>query len=186
MRKAGLIVFVLLLFASPSIAQTTSRANAFFGFSYTDANTFEFANGKRLNLSGYGGSVEVKIVPHVGFVAAADKLSGSPSLAILCPGAVVCTPQVVNLHETDFLFGPRVSAPIWKLRPFVEGLVGYAHVQTDQFGPDKSIAEAFGGGVDYKLFWRIGARLEGDYVRTQLFGRTQKDVRLTAGLLYRF
>ena len=50
---------------------------------------------------------------------------------------------------------------------------------------DTSYAYAGGGGFDHKLLmfrWRV----QGDYLRTKLFGANQTDVRLSTGLVFNF
>jgi len=189
MRKTGFIVLAFLLFTSLAIAQVPNRVNVFFGYSYSSVNTFGFADGDRINLAtGWEGSLEGRVLPFVGVVADFDSHSGSPSLFVACPKSAnpTCSPSTVNIHQADFLFGPRLSVPIGRFRPFAEALFGFEHVTTNGFGPDKSFASAFGGGLDYKLMRRVAVRVEGDYMRTQLFSATQKNMRLSTGLVLRF
>jgi opacity protein-like surface antigen len=49
-----------------------------------------------------------------------------------------------------------------------------------------SFATALGGGLDYRLFGPIAARVEGDYLRTSFFSSTQNNFRLSVGAVFRF
>ncbi len=94
------------------------------------------------------------------------------------------------------MFGPRVSFPAGKFRPFAEFEVGVGHVTANGsavanntiigFASDTSYATALGGGLDYKIFSRLAWRLEGDYVRTHFFGAGQNSMRLSTGIAFRF
>jgi opacity protein-like surface antigen len=88
--------------------------------------------------------------------------------------------------EQNFLFGPRVSVPIGKIRLFAEGLFGAGRASTSSFGSDTSFATAIGGGLDYKIIKPVAWRLQGDYVQTRFFGATQNDVRISTGIVLRF
>ncbi|MGC1371079.1 MAG: hypothetical protein WA824_02970, partial [Candidatus Sulfotelmatobacter sp.] len=70
---------------------------------------------------------------------------------------------------------------------FAEALVGAGHVNVNNgFGSDTSFAEAFGGGIDYRIFHPIAWRLEGDYVGTHLLGARQNNARVSTGIVVRF
>jgi opacity protein-like surface antigen len=93
------------------------------------------------------------------------------------------------------MFGPRVSFPAGKFRPFAEFEVGVGHVTRTGsgvannvigFASDTSYATALGGGLDYKIFSRVALRLEGDSVRTHFFGAGQNNLRLSTGIAFRF
>ena len=93
-----------------------------------------------------------------------------------------------NAHVYEAMFGPRLSVPIGRLRPFAEFEVGVAHATTGNagLGTDTSFATALGGGVDFRLFRPVAWRVEGDYVRTDLFHTTQGNFRFSTGIVLRF
>src|SRR2546427_1785439 len=59
-----------------------------------------------------------------------------------------------SASDHTFLFGPRVSVSVGKLKPFVHGLFGEARTKGNGSGlsiSDTAFATALGGGVDYRL-----------------------------------
>jgi hypothetical protein len=183
MKKTGLIVLSLMLFATVASAQVPS-GNVFFGYSYY--NTDLFSNVNRTSANGWEASVEGKIIPFLGIVADLDGHYGSQSVSTVCSFGGACSVNG-NFSEYNYLFGPRVSISLAKLRPFAEVLVGAGHVNiTNGFGSDTSFAAAFGGGVDYKLIHALAWRLQGDYVETHLLGATQNNVRVSTGIVLHF
>ena len=179
MRNSVLLGGIVLLFASLATAQAPTRGNIFFGYSLANADWF---SAGRSNLNGWTGSLEGKVLPHVGIVADFTQTFGSADSTILCPE--VCTPQSVNAHEYNMLFGPRLSFSVGKLRPFAEAMVGVGHVSGGE--SDTSFATAVGGGIDYRIVRPIALRLEGDYVQTRFFSTTQNNARLSVGIVFRF
>ena len=98
------------------------------------------------------------------------------------------TTLTVTGHETDVTFGPRLSFPIGKFRPFGEALFGVGHVSTGQgiSTSDTSLVTTVGGGLDYKIIRILALRAEGDYVQTRFFSTTQNNFRLSTGIVFRF
>ena len=191
MRKTGLIVLTLLLFAGLASAQVPTTVNVFFGYSYYNASALPVETG-RSNLNGWEGSFEAKIIPWVGMVGDVSEhyyggVSSCPppvQPAGSGPGQSSCS-NVIE-HEQNFLFGPRVSISVRKFRPFAEALFGGGHVNTNGIGSDTSFATALGGGFDYKIIRPVAWRFQGDYVQTRFFGATQSNVRLSTGIVLRF
>jgi opacity protein-like surface antigen len=185
MKKTGLVAFSLFFFATLASAQIPS-ANVFFGYSYMNT---DLTSGNSINTNGWEASVEGKIIPFLGIVADFDAHYGSQSFPACVPGPGPTCDVIVNAGfvERNFLFGPRVSVTLGKIRPFGEVLIGAAHVNVNQgIGTDNSFATAVGGGVDYKLIPHIAWRLQGDYVRSTLFSTTQNNVRISTGIVARF
>jgi hypothetical protein len=91
----------------------------------------------------------------------------------------------VKGHEYDVLFGPRVSVPVGKLRPFGEFLAGVSHISVETLS-HTSFATALGGGLDYRLARVVAWRFQGDYVQTRFFSTRQSNVRLSTGIVLRF
>jgi opacity protein-like surface antigen len=192
MLKAACIGVVLFLFAGLANAQIPS-GNVFLGFSYERSNSSAF-NGSNLvatvsnpNLHGWEASFEGKIVPFVGIVGDVGGHYGSQSFTELTPNG----PQNINVtgHEQEYLVGPRLSIPVGKITPFGEVFVGVAHIHTGGTLPNPSntsFAYAVGGGLDYRVFGPIALRAEGDYLRTKFFSSTQNNLRLSAGVVFRF
>jgi hypothetical protein len=182
MRRIGLSIFVLLLLAGLASAQIPTSGNVFFGYSYynTDLSSID-----RANTNGWEASVEGKIIPFLGFVADFDSHYGSQNFPV-CGGGSSCSSFNANVTEHNFLFGPRVSFSVGRLRPFAEALFGGAHVDAGAFGTDTAFATALGGGLDYKIIRPIAWRFQGDYVQTRFFDATQNNVRISTGIVLRF
>ncbi len=199
MHRIVLLLSLLLVLAALASAQVPTSGNVFFGYSYYNTN-LSGANeccallNDRQNTNGFEASFEGKIVPSLGIVADFDGHYGSQSVIFpVCP-VVGCVPQpcpncVVpngDFSEHNFLFGPRVSFPAGRFRPFGEFLVGVAHANANGIGTDNSFATAVGGGIDYRIIRPIAWRLQGDYVHTSLFGGPQNNVRISTGIVLRF
>jgi hypothetical protein len=182
MTKTGFLVTAVLLFAGVASAQIPS-GNVFFGYSYynTDLSTID-----RANTNGWEASIEGKVIPWVGIVADFDAHYGSQNLLTACPVGGLCTFNA-SFTEHNFLFGPRLSISVRKVRPFAQALFGAGHVSFNNgVGSDTSFATALGGGLDYKLIPLLAWRFQGDYVQTRFFSTTQNNVRLSTGIVLRF
>ncbi len=186
MRNFTLAVFTMLLFITMASAQIPTVGNVYFGYSYYNTS---LGSINRQGLNGWTGSLEGKVFPMLGVVV---DLSGNygtqkfPSPAGTCAIGVVCSPVSVSTHFHEVLFGPRVSAPVGRLRPFGEVMFGVGHASTNGFGTDTSLATAVGGGIDCRLLRLLAWRFQGDYVHTSLFNNHQNNVRLTTGIVVRF
>ncbi len=191
MRTIVAVGFVTVILGSLSMAQVPTSGNVFFGYSYyhTNISTIDSAN-----TNGWEASFEGKVFPFVGIVADFSQNYGSENFPLLCPVAqngstalsgVGCTTNF-NIHEQNYLFGPRVSVSVGKIRPFAEALFGAGHVSTNGVGSDTSFATALGGGLDYRILRPIAWRVQVDYVQTRFFGNTQNNVRISTGIVLRF
>jgi hypothetical protein len=183
MRTALLISFALLLFAGFAGAQIPTGGNVYVGYSYYNADLSSFG---RSSFNGWTGSVEGKVLPFIGIVADFSEVYGSEKAQILLCPAPICSSTSISAREQNFLFGPRVSASVGKIRPFAELLFGGAHISANGGGSDTSFATAIGGGIDYKIIRPIAWRFQGDYLQTRFFGTTQNNVRLSTGIVVRF
>lgn len=182
MRRIMSSAFSLLLFAALASAQVPS-GNVFFGYSYYNTN---LSSGGRSNTNGWDASVEGKMLPWVGFVADFDAHYGSQSFtAPPCPTTPGCSTNA-DFTEHNYLFGPRVSVSIAKIRPFAEAMFGAGHVHVNGITSDTSFATAVGGGLDYKLLPLLAWRVQGNYVHTHFFSATQNNVRLSTGIVIHF
>jgi hypothetical protein len=99
------------------------------------------------------------------------------------------SPNGVSTKEYNFLFGPRVSVSVGKIRPFAHFLFGASHITGSASGvslSDTSLGTALGGGVDYKLLPAVGWRVQLDHLQTRFFSHTQDDFRFATGLVLNF
>jgi len=184
MRKIGILVFVLALLSGLASAQIPTSGNVFFGYSYYNA---DLSSVGRSSFNGWTGSVEGKILPFIGIVGEVTETYGSQDFHVIACAPFLCPTTNISLHEQTFLFGPRVSASVGKIRPFAELLIGAAHVSGNNgFSSDTSFATAVGGGVDYKIIRPVAWRLQADYVQSRFSSSTQNNVRLSTGIVIRF
>ena len=197
-------ICVALLFSTVMIAAATAQiptsGNVFVGYSYVSSDlNRDFKGldpspgGNRASLNGWNGSLEGKVLPFVGIVADLSGHYGSENF--LAPAPPLCGPPelgcIVSAKAKMYsaIFGPRVSVPIGKFTPFAEALFGVSHISGSGSGfsnSNTSFAEAFGGGVDYRIIHGLGFRLEGDLLQTRFFSNTQNNVRLSTGLVLHF
>jgi hypothetical protein len=192
-RKMARVVQVIafaaagFVFSRAAEAQVPTSGNVFFGYSYENTSPLPVETGRN-SLNGWEGSLEGKVLPFIGLVADFGEQYGPALATCAVPAGSIpggsCS-GVIS-HEQTFLFGPRVSMSVGKVRPFAEALFGAGHVDTNGFGSDTSFATALGGGLDYKIIRLIALRFEGDYVQTRFFGTTQNNVRLSTGIVFRF
>jgi opacity protein-like surface antigen len=200
-RKIALLVQITVgvaasfIFSAAAEAQVPTSGNVFFGYSYENAgaSSFDLTNlGRRPNLNGWEASLEGRVFPWIGLVADFGRHYASQNYQFTQNGI---TTTVSGGEEFTVLFGPRVSVPVGKFRPFAEALFGAAHTNASQGSSlpdnfvqprDTSFATALGGGLDYKIIRPIAIRIEGDYLQTRFFGTSQNDVRISMGIVFRF
>ncbi len=163
--------FLLVLFSLPCTAQDIPRVQVFGGYSYTrfDSRSFGFANASDLN--GWNVSPAFNIWREFGVKAEASGQYGS------------------KLNLRDYAFGPQFLYPRGKMIFFGHLLVGtgrsFVRVGTGE--RDRSRAIALGGGVDWDVSSHFAFRLvQADYIHTSLFGATQKNLRVSTGLVYKW
>ena len=188
MLKAVYIGAALFLFAALAKAQVPTSGNVFIGYSFENASSsaLNLGNVSRPNLQGWEATLEGKVLPVLGIVADFSGHYGSASFTVLPPAGGPFNTNVTG-HQEEVMFGPRVSVPVGKLRPFAEFEVGVGHINTNNgFGSDTSFATALGGGFDYRIFRPLAWRFQGDYVSTRFFGATQNDFRFATGIVFRF
>jgi opacity protein-like surface antigen len=187
MRKVSLIAISLLLLAGLASAQIPTKGNVFFGYSFynTDLSSID-----RANTNGWEGTIEGKFfpIPFLSLVADFDGHSGSQNfpLCLATPNGISCAQYNADVTEHNYLFGPRASVRVGRMRPFAEALLGIAHVDANAAGSDTSFATAVGGGADYKVFGPVAWRVQGDWVQTRFFSTTQSNARLSTGIVVRF
>lgn len=184
MYRRKLIAFLAFFalscaFSSVATAQVP-KGDIFVGYSYGSA---DLNHNNRSNLNGWEGSLEGKVLPWVGIVADFNGLYGTNNFP--------SSSQIfhVDAREHNFLFGPRVSVSIGKLRPFAHALFGAGHVSVSTLGysaSDTAFATALGGGLDYRLIHGLAWRFQGDYLQTRFFGNTQNNGRFSTGIVLNF
>jgi opacity protein-like surface antigen len=178
---ALLVFFALSSALSSRAAAQVPKGNIYVGYSYASA---DLNHNNRSNLNGWEGSLEGKVFPWVGIVVDINGLYGTNNFPT-SSGEIFH----VNAHDYNYLFGPRVSVSIGKIRPFAHALFGAGHVSVSTLGysaSDTAFATALGGGLDYHLVPLVSWRLQGDYLQTRFFGNTQNNGRFSTGIVLNF
>lgn len=188
MLKRALVGMVMVA-ASGLAAAQNPKLTIFAGYSYGNTN---YAPGKRSNLNGWEASVEgFRFRPWLTFVADGSAHYGWNSFPISCVTVPVCTPAIPNSRAKEYtlLGGPQISVHRGNLRPFVHLMGGATRVNLATpgfFDSSTNWTVAGGGGVDYKWRGPFAIRVQGDYLRTNLFNLTQNMLRASTGLVLRF
>jgi opacity protein-like surface antigen len=189
-NKILLLALSLSVLMAAAHAQVPTSGNVFVGYSYLNAG---LNSNNRTSLNGWDGSLEGKIFPFVGIVGDFSGHYGSTSIGPnpACTGTVgsTCNPLNAQAHVYSFLFGPRVSFSVGKIRPFAHALIGASHISetTSLFSPsDTSFAYALGGGFDYHLIPLISWRVQADLLQTRFFSNTQNNARISTGIVVHF
>ncbi|HET9402059.1 MAG TPA: outer membrane beta-barrel protein [Candidatus Acidoferrales bacterium] len=190
MRKAGCLLALCLLFGMAASAQITNKAEVYVGYQYTHQTYCCGIDG--FNLQGAVGQGTYYFNSYFGVVG---EFSGS---AVSHINGLTATGK-----QYTYLFGPRLAFEHGPLRPYVQFLLGGAHLSPDlaaeigastQSGrvSQSGYAFAFGGGVDAKIKGPFYARLgQIDYLGTHYndpfgFRFRQNAFRYSAGLVIHF
>lgn len=212
MRKMLLAVGVLLFFVAGVRAQEHPRVEVFGGYSYGNFGPTALG-GDRTNVNGWNASVAVNVNRWFGLVGDVGGHYGDFRASVALP-PIPCTPPNCSIDTTgtnkyhNFFFGPQYTLRREKLSIFAHTLIGASHLNesgtTTIPGPlppippppfpltfnfstsSTNFGFAIGGGADYKLTERVAWRVQADYLGTQIHDRTQSDVRVSTGLVFRF
>ena len=189
MIKILLSAFLFCLLVTAATAQVPS-GNVFVGYSYLNSG---LDPNNRTNLNGWNGSIEGKILPFIGIVGDFSGHYGSgpifPNPACTAVVGSTCTGLTTHADIHNFLFGPRVSFSVRKIRPFAHALVGASHVSETASlvsATDTSFSYALGGGFDYHLVPLVSWRVQADLLQTRFFGNTQSNARISTGIVIHF
>jgi len=88
-----------------------------------------------------------------------------------------------------FTGGPRITwRPLRKRwEPWAHALVGGLHMEPQTANNGKNgFAFQVGGGADLRFNPRLSFRVEGDYVRSMLYGGSQNNIQAGAGAVFHF
>lgn len=100
------------------------------------------------------------------------------------------SPFGVGLNTTTFMVGPRFSARSRsKLTPFVQALIGGAHMTAGVSGFSSSVtpfAMSAGGGLDLQLAPHVALRPQVDFIALRSHGETLNSGRASFGIVFRF
>lgn len=164
MKKLMLLALGMVFLAIPSHAQSVDISGS---YSY-----FRLGGSNGVNQNGINGSLALN--HHwLGIVGDFGAYHGSPS--------------GVSVNTYSFLFGPRLTLhnPT-KINPFVQGLVGGAHLTAGYGGLSTAttpFAFSFGGGVDIGMAPLLSLRPQVDYVGLRESGQTANCTRVSIGIV---
>jgi opacity protein-like surface antigen len=172
MRKVVGLLVVLLCFSTAAMAQDTPKGEFSAGFSYVRINPGSSLPG--VNLSGWYASLAGNVNDWFGVVGEFSGHYGKPAN--------------LGTDAHTYLFGPRISyRKNEKLTPFVHVLMGAARAGAGPGTGTTAFAMAMGGGVDARVTDGIAIRaVQFDYVMTRFFEQAQHNIRLSAGITFRF
>ena len=205
MRNTVWIVGLTLLLPLAASAQKAPRAEFFGGYSYlyvrgyaaeesllspgsggSQGTTFAFPS---FGLNGWNGSVAANATSWLGGEADVSGFYGMPTRT------VARTAVTLGMREYNYLFGPRFTYRHGRWAPFAHALFGGARASVLIGAPEvlqpirvveTKFAMAFGCGVDLRVYHRLAVRLvQGDWLTTSFVGGHQKNIRLSAGLVFR-
>ncbi len=198
---------LLLLFSASLYAQGTGNVYLGYSFLSNDLHIDRFlgedaaySSKGRGNLNGWNFSGELKAFHWIGIVADFSGNYGSDPISFLANAIIFPNPpKTASTRFCTFLFGPRVSVQIGKIRPFAEVLAGVASQKVSvafDSEHDRNLATAVGGGLDYRFLRLFAWRVQADYIGTRLFKDlpfpvqytvpVQHNIRVSTGLVLRF
>lgn len=211
MRKSLWTIGLALAIPAVVSAQKVPRFEVFGGYSYGWINGY-VANGSLLGSGtgtypfpsfgskGWTGSVAFNATRWFAVVADIGGLYAMPTRTISG------MPITIGMHERSYLFGPRFSNRFGRWTVFAHALAGEAHASVLIGGPevltpigivDTKWAIALGAGVDFTVYrprgqghgagQELAIRLgQADWLRTNLVGSRQDNVRISTGVVFRF
>ena len=170
LRKAFCSICLVCLTFMPVMAQDTSKAEVFGGYSWAGGN-----------FHGWNTSVTGNVTKRIGITADFSGHYGS-ELA----GSIL-----VKQDAHSFLFGPRYSFRGKRLSPFVYALLGATrfHQSATISGQklsesDSGFSSAVGVGLDVKVNERVAIRaFQIDYFRPNFFGEAHNRYRVAFGVV---
>ena len=187
----------LVLTSFLAAAQDTPRFEVFGGYSYANASrTFGV---DRPSLNGWNASFAGNANRWFGVVGDFSGYYGSTSISIATPLFCISLPCPAPTVSFDtkvhtFLLGPQVSFRAGRFTPFAHALFGLGHTSVHIDSPfstvgtisNNAFAMALGGGVDINMTSRLAWRVQPDYLQTDFLHTTQKNFRISTGLVFKF
>jgi len=180
MRKFTWIVALTLFLVVPASAQDTPQLEVYGGGGFFRADL----GGADLNLYGWNFSATENLNKWFGGTADFSGFYGQPSST--------------NVNTHTFMFGPHFAyRKAGAITPFAQVLIGgmrasrgYLISTTYPGGLSQSatkFAAAFGGGLDLKVHKHVAIRvIQAEYVVTPFLDLRQDNIRLSAGVVFRF
>jgi hypothetical protein len=173
MRIPYRFIVALLLLPLGAAAQETPKAELFGGYSHLVGNVGDSS----FNLNGVDGSVTENVNKWFGGTLDISSQFG--------------TEAKYKVNSQTIAYGPVFSyRKNRKAVPFVHAMLGAVRGSSEYLGISQSeyrFGVLAGGGVDVKLNERVFLRvLQVDYLMTRFSGERQDNIRISAGLVFRF
>lgn len=188
LKFKSVLVIALAVCASTAWAQLMPKSELTGGYTYTSLD--DGAAG-RVGGNGWNTGGTFFMNNWLGFEGNIAGASNTQS-ASFTAGGVTTSASASDKHYT-FVFGPRIELGHGRTSPFVHGLFGFDResVSASVLGvstsvTDNAFASALGGGVEYGLSKHLGVVTSADYLMTRHASATQNNVRVSAGLSFRF
>ena len=180
MRKVYWTPGLILLVALSALAQSPARSHG--RLSPGEVPNAELSLGYSFLRASDGGSVNF----HGGSASIAGNFNRWFGI-VGDFGGYRASEVVISANVFSYLFGPRISyRDNDRITPFAQVLVGGARISASGASLN-SFALAAGGGIDIKAAEHIAIRLvQAEYVYTRFSGVKQNNVRLSAGVVFRF
>jgi hypothetical protein len=171
-RAVATFVFLLAgLLALPAAAQETPRIAVSGAYSFMRFDSRPLGYADYSNLQGVSGSVTYNFADYFGVALDVGGEFGS------------------HLQVAGWMVGPQVYHHFLGGDFFAHGLFGQGSTHVDIGTPLTSAGRAIagGGGVDFPISERFSIRaIEADYIDTQTFNSSEKSLRLSTGLVFRW
>ncbi len=184
MRKLFCLIGLMVVTALPALAQSDyPRWEAYGGYSYASLETG--ATAGRRNFHGWNAGLQGNVTSWLGLVGDFAGHYDTVTIGLVPPTADV------GINSHTFMFGPRVTLPAGRFRPFGHVLVGIARGNAGLFGgtsADSSFGMAAGGGADIGLNSEntVAWRIQGDYLMNRWFAQNNNNYRLITGFVFRW
>ena len=98
--------------------------------------------------------------------------------------------EVFPTEHAKYVFyggGVRIKQPIKRLEPWGHAVVGGVHMQPQTAGNSRSgFAYELGGCVDWRWKPRLAWRVQGDWVRSQLYQESQNHFQIATAIVFDF
>lgn len=173
MRNAYWFIVAVLFLPLPAAAQNTPAWELFGGYTHLVGNL----SSSTFNLNGFNGSVTENLNKWFGGTLDVSSVFGTEA------GSKVNSQSIAYGPVFAYRKNPSIV-------PFVHGLLGAVRGSAEYLGVSKSeyrFGMLGGGGVDVRLGDRVSLRVvQVDYLMTRFSGTRQDNVRISAGLVFRF
>lgn len=199
-RMVFVFLVSFLLIFSPVVSGQT-KEDVYLGYSFVSSGltigsccfsgSVGSASTGRVSLNGWEASASVRLFH---WLRAIGDVGGGYGTVPVVFSSILGSGKVnVNTNLHTYLFGPRASVSVGRLRPFGQALFGLAHqsVSANAFitnvgQRDNAFALDLGGGIDVRLVSIAAWRVHADYLQTKVFDSTQHDPRISTGIVLRF